>query len=371
MDEFVKLSSGNFLYSYDEVNKVLYFIGTALEEGAWYGTGARTPSYYSRDIIHEHAHNFVGVDMWEDHTPGKVGSVLEVYLTERGFDIFGVITDPGTIHRIRYEDKRGLSVGMTIRKDVHNVVFAMLEFNEISVVEAPACTVCTIDPDYYYGDKVTMTAEINDKRVDAFKEVYEAAENYKAAQEKLSQAMLDSETEDKKPCPLAGKDSEEEITMTENIEEQTTVEEPVAEKPVAEEPAVEEPVAEEEVVKMSAHVAVQEELDAVKETLGAKESELESVKAELAETQETLASMVNDIKAKSIESIKLADPDADEKVLETMSIEQLSAFEASVKGAAPKIGSERTSKEAETLSAKVEEPPVFAGIIGYLQSKQG
>lgn len=363
MDERVTLELSGFLYSYDEVNKILYFTGTALEEGAWYGAGSAAPLFCPTNIIHAAAHNFTGVELWEDHMPGAVGVVLDVFLTERGFGIFGAITDPSTIHRVLYEKKRGLSVGMSVYKDERNIVYAISECEEISVVDRPACTVCTINSEFYYGDEITMTA------IDAFKELYETAEKFKAAQEKLSNSILDTikttGVETKAPCPKMVTKPVEEITMTENIVEET--------------PVVEEaPVVEEEVVKMAAHVAVQEqlsaaqtELSAVKEQLGAKDAELESVKTELAATQEKLTAMIDGIKANHIAEIKAADPDADDAVLKTMSIEQLSAFAASVTGAVPKIGAERQSKESVELSANVEQPPVFAGIIGYLQSKQG
>lgn len=371
MDERVTLELSGFLYSYDEVNKILYFTGTALEEGAWYGAGSAAPLFCPTNIIHAAAHNFTGVELWEDHMPGAVGVVLDVFLTERGFGIFGAITDPSTIHRVLYEKKRGLSVGMSVYKDERNIVYAISECEEISVVDRPACTVCTINSEFYYGDEITMTA------IDAFKELYETAEKFKAAQEKLSNSILDTiktpGVETKAPCPKMVAKPVEEITMTENIVEETPV---VEETPIVEEEAPVAPVVEEEGVKMAAHVAVQEqlsaaqtELSAVKEQLGAKDAELESVKTELAVTQEKLAAMIDGIKAKHIAEIKAADPDVDDAVLKTMSVEHLSAFAASVAGAVPKIGAKRQSKESVELSANVEQPPVFAGIIGYLQSK--
>jgi len=315
-EEEVLLSSSFSSTQYDPVNNVLYFEGTALEEGLWHGRGGK-PRFYPKELIQKHAERFLNLPIYCNHKY-DIGTVLKTFLTDTGFGIKGAITHRPTIDAILRGELTGLSIGATILYDaIRNIAVDFIECLEVSVVEVPACTICRIDSDSCKQDSVTMS---NEEKVD-------------------QKSAVDS-------FLASAKDF---VTKTKQLEEVVT---PEGEIEMPNENEV-------ETVTMSAYNEVADKLETASTELSAKQEEVDSLKAELETAKTELAGIYEANRKEIIGRITSADPDANADALQEMSETQLSAYAETVERLAavePSVGAPKQVEEAESSKLAAEKP---------------
>jgi len=327
-EEEVFLSSSFSSTQFDPVNNVLYFEGTALEEGLWHGKGGK-PRFFPKDVIQRHANEFLNLPVYCNHKY-PIGTILDTFLTATGFGIKGVIRHQPTINAVLRGDLTGLSIGATILYDaIRNIAMQFLECKEVSIVEIPACTICRIDSNSCEQDSVTMS---NEEKVD-------------------EKSAVDSFLQSAKDFAAKTKQLENVVTPKEDFEM----------------PSENKNETEVETVTMSAYNEVAEklesttsELETARTELSAKEDELTKLKAELEEVQSELAGIHEAKREGLIERITTADPDANSEALQEMSETQLSAYADTVERLAdsePKIGADKQVEEKDSAELSAEPEP--------------
>ena len=135
-------------FTFDEISVdgrgYMYFTGTALEEGVWSDMYGHT-AFWPRNIIHAGMEGFRGKAITCQHE-ASVGRILDLYPTELGFKIKGVITSKTVCNLIQLKKLKGLSVTTDAYVDpVRKIVLQLVNQQDISVVTDPACRVCMLE----------------------------------------------------------------------------------------------------------------------------------------------------------------------------------------------------------------------------------
>lgn len=386
--EEVTLSTSPFhIFNFDQERNELYITGAALEEGVWYGVRGQ-PTFYPRDVIHKYAHNFIGVDLRCEHGY-TIGTVLDVRLTELGFEIDAVVTHYDSIQAIFRGDKKGLSINATIQTNERRMATAFVRYKEISVVGEPACRTCMINPPgSITEDRIAMSEDKTiTEQVEAYAKLKECADNFKAARDNLSNVLLGTKDQ---PTDEVVTMSEEQ--KTEEVQETTEVVEEAPAAEVTEGEATPETNAEgeatpegeatkvegegeteeEDTVTLSDFNAVKDEVTTLKAQLEAKDVQIAEMAAKLsiftarAEAQEAAE------RDELITSILSLDPNADKAVLDGMTNVQLSAYKATAEELAkPVVGAAKKSAQDVKLSAPKTEnkDESVAAILRFLRGQ--
>lgn len=365
--EIIHLSSPITVLEHNEETGELIFVGDALEEGAWCGMSGKT-AYYPREIIHAAAPGFIGVDFCCEHGH-RIGRVLDVYLTDLGFKIKGVIWNPDMIAAVLEGRKRGLSIGADIYVDIRRIVQSIVNIREVSLVSQPACRTCYIN--YPEGETVAMSSPEDkiEPQIKAFENLQKAAIALKDAQRKLTDTVLDSlgDTAD--------------IEVTKMSEEMKTGEPVVNTEEIAGESGGKGTgEAKTEVVEMSAFNDVKTQLTdatAKLELATAQLADFESANKKLSEELEAvkaeLSAKVESEKTKMVEAILSLDPNADKDTLSGMTTEQLSAAHSMAErissATAVNLGTKATKQDVQ-LSTPHQTQNVSKRVLEYLLQQE-
>jgi hypothetical protein len=369
--EIIHLSSPITILEYNPDTGELFFIGDALEEGAWCGMSGKT-AFYPREVIHAAAPGFIGVDFCCEHGH-RIGRVLDVYLTDLGFKIKGVIWNSDMIAAVLEGRKSGLSIGADIYVDIRRIVQSIVNIREVSLVAQPACRTCYIN--YPEGETVAMSSPEDkiEPQIKAFEKLQKAAIALKDAQRNLTDTVLNSlgDTADIEVTKM----SEGEIKTGEPVETEEVVPADAGESG-GEGTGEVKP----EVVEMSTFNDVKTQLTdatAKLELATAQLADFESANKKLTEELESikteLSAKIEAEKTKMIEAILSLDPNADKETLSGMTTEQLSAARSMAErissASAASLGAKATKQDVQ-LSAPHQPQNVSKRVLEYLLQQE-
>lgn len=144
----IKLGISINNYTYDEIGQCLYFDGTAIESGTWFGISG--PLFFPSEVLIKGAHLFNDVPLVCEHRGLEIGRINKVEPTKLGFRVTdGVVTHRESIDAILSGEKLGLSIeGVFTFDEVRLIAEEIVEALNISLVSNPACKVCGIEHIY-------------------------------------------------------------------------------------------------------------------------------------------------------------------------------------------------------------------------------